>query len=140
MEMMLGAKQSLSELAAGLQSWGAHIVVLKLGDQGLYARWDGCELLAPCFEVNVAGTTGSGDCTIAGFLAAWLRGLSPEQVMTTAVAVGACCCEKPDATSGVPGWETVQQRISLNWKRRPVSLPMTDWKWDETHTIWLKKQ
>jgi hypothetical protein len=36
-------------------------------------------------QVNIVGTTGAGDATIAGFLAALLRDLSPEQAMTMAV-------------------------------------------------------
>ncbi len=48
---------------------------------------------APCFDVEVVGTTGSGDATIAGFLSALLRDASPEEAMTMAVAVGACNVE-----------------------------------------------
>jgi sugar/nucleoside kinase (ribokinase family) len=84
--------------------------------------WLNRELLAPCFKVNVVGTTGSGDCTIAGFLAGLLKGLPLEEVMTAAVAVGACCCEKPDATSGIIPWAAVQRRIKKGWERREASL------------------
>jgi len=41
----------------------------------------GREILAPCFEVDVAGTTGSGDCAVAGLLASLLRGLRPGTVI-----------------------------------------------------------
>ena len=70
----------LSELAARFLEMGAAVVMLKLGDQGLYLRttreaarlapltacgvevaaWRGRELLAPCFKVKVVGATGSG--------------------------------------------------------------------------------
>ncbi len=127
-------------LAGRLLDRGAALVALKLGDQGLYVRasddlgrlkrmgrcalenpelWAGREYTAPCFEVEVAGTTGAGDCTIAGFLAALLRGLPMEEVVTSALGVGACCCERPDATSGVPSWNALQSRIQAGWKRRP---------------------
>ena len=96
----------------------------------LGAEWVGREMLAPCFAVNVVGTTGSGDCTIAGFLAGLLKGLPPEQVMTAAVGVGAFNVEVPDAVSGVPSWETLQQRIATGWARRknafPTRLPIVD--------------
>jgi sugar/nucleoside kinase (ribokinase family) len=117
-QLMLKTTASPSELAKQLHDWGAGIVGLKMGDQGLFVRWDDRELRAPCFEVNVVGTTGSGDCTIAGFLAGLVRGLPPEEVMTMAVAVGACCCEAPDATSGVPSWMEIQRRVNAGWQRK----------------------
>jgi len=46
--------------------------------------WAGVELWAPCFKVAVAGTTGSGDATIAGFLAGLLRDLPAAQALTMA--------------------------------------------------------
>jgi len=115
-QLMFRSTDRPPELARHLQHLGAKIVGLKLGDQGLYVRWNDRELHAPCFHVNVAGTTGAGDATIAGFLAAYLRGLTPEETMTMAVAVGACCCEKPDATTGIRSWDETRQRIAAGWK------------------------
>lgn len=115
--LMLRSTAEAGELSQQLRSWGAGIVGLKLGDQGLYVRWPDRELRAPCFQVDVAGTTGSGDCTIAGFLAGLVRGLPPEQTMTLAVATGACCCEAADATSGVRSWDDTWRRIESGWAR-----------------------
>ena len=147
-----GAPADAGQLAATAQrllDWGAAIVVLKLGDQGAYLRttrdlarlgrigaaaprelsaWAGRELLAPCFQVNVVGTNGSGDCTIAGFLAGLLRSLSPEETLTSAVAVGACNVEAADATSGVRPWAETRERIANGWPRRPVTLSLPGWK------------
>jgi sugar/nucleoside kinase (ribokinase family) len=147
----------LRSLSDELIRMGAAMVGLKLGTQGLYLRtaddpsrlasigrcapkdtaiWVDRELLAPCFRVEVAGTTGSGDCTIAGFLAALLRSLTPEHVMIAAVAVGACNVEKADATSGVPTWEVVQERIRAGWPSRPVAISLPGWRWDEQAGVW----
>ena len=68
-------------------------------------QWADRELWAPCFKVQVVGTAGSGDCTIAGFLTALLRDLSPSDAATMAVAVGACNVEAADTLSGVRTWE-----------------------------------
>ena len=38
--------------------------------------WANYENWSPCFQVDVVGTTGAGDATIAGFLAALLRDMS----------------------------------------------------------------
>lgn len=142
----------LAELGGRLVEMGAAVVLIKLGDQGAYLRtsgdrarlaamgpgapadtdgWTGRELLAPCFKVDVAGTTGAGDCTIAGFLAALLRGADCEEAMTSAVAVGACNVERADATSGVPHWTAVQARVEAGWARRPVALRLPSWTWDK---------
>ncbi len=147
----------LSELAERLLAKGPAIVALKLGSDGLYIRttgelrrlaalgkcapsdlraWQDRELLVPCFQVAVAGTTGAGDCTIAGFLARFLQQLPPEEVMTGAVAVGACSVEMPDATSGVPSWPTVQARIENDWPRLPLSFELPDWRYDPTTATW----
>lgn len=142
--LRLPAATPLGDIARQLLDYGVGIAGLKLGDEGLYLRtdnrhpppWRNRELLAPCFRVAVAGTTGAGDCTIAGFLAAWLHRLPPEAVLTTAVAVGACCCEQLDATSGVPTWSSVQERLRSHWPRLPVQRNLAGWQWDEATQLW----
>ena len=145
--------QLLAELSGRLLAMGPAIVMLKLGDQGAYLRttadarrlaaagaarpadvegWRGRELLAPCFAVQVVGTTGSGDCTIAGFLAGLLHGLSAQGAMTAAVGTGACNVEAADATSGIPPWSAVQARIAAGWPRREVRLCLDGWRQDQT--------
>jgi len=124
-----------SSLARAAMALGARVVMLKMGDRGIYLRtaddlgdmgragpadranWCGRELWAPCFEVTVNGTVGAGDATIAGFLAGLLKGETIERSLTSAVAVGACCVETPDATSGIRTWEATQERIASGWER-----------------------
>ena len=126
----------IGDLAARLLDMGTSIVALKLGDKGLYLRtsdtfpkhlalspaWRNRQLLAPCFAVNLAGATGAGDCTIAGLICGMLNHLPPTRAMETAVAVGACCVEVPDATGGIVALATVQERIAAGWKRVPAAL------------------
>jgi sugar/nucleoside kinase (ribokinase family) len=147
----------LRELAERLLGMGGAVITFKLGGQGLYVRttaeearlramgacapgdiaaWRDRELLSPCFQVEVAGTTGSGDCTIAGFLTALLRGLGPEEAATAGVAVGACNVERPDASSGVPSWQQVQERIRSGWPRRPASVALPRWRHDGASGLW----
>lgn len=144
----------LADLAGRLIDMGVAAAVIKLGSQGLYLRtsadagrrlgldeaaaprWAHREMLAPCFRVESVGTTGAGDCTIAGFLAGILQALPPEAVMTHAVAVGACSVESPDATSGVPDWDTVRERLRSGWARRDVVLRLDGWRWDAAMEIW----
>ena len=141
----------LASLADELLTWGARIVGLKLGDQGLYLRtaqdvggetllnltaWANRELLVPCFQTAVAGTTGAGDATIAGLLTALLAGLAPEAAIRSAVAVGAYSVEHVDATSGVHSWDEIQRRLQTNWATCPVRLPLAGWRWDGTAKVW----
>ncbi|HXF61957.1 MAG TPA: carbohydrate kinase family protein [Caldilineaceae bacterium] len=137
----------LRELGDRLLALGAAVVGLKLGDQGLYLRttpdgarlaqagrlrlderWTGRELLAPAFQVKVAGTTGAGDCAIAGFLAAVLRGLGPEAALSAAVGAGACNVEAPDAISGMPTWDALQSRLAGGWAQTPLRVPLSEWQ------------
>jgi sugar/nucleoside kinase (ribokinase family) len=132
--------QALRSLCDELLTMGAAVVLLKLGDRGVYLRstpdtgrlhlaghclshdidsWSGQELFTPCFRVDCVGTTGAGDCTIAGFLAELLNGGTPQQAATMAVAVGACSVEAPDAISAVPTRREVLRRIDAGWLRRP---------------------
>jgi sugar/nucleoside kinase (ribokinase family) len=145
----------LHALASTLLEMGAAIVCIKLGDQGVYLRttpdaarlaqlgpltlgtaWRGCEFLVPAFEVNVAGTTGAGDCAVAGLITGILSGQSPVEAATSAAGAGACNVEQTDASSGIPTWEALQQRIHAGWPRRPVRLALPGWRCDAAHAVY----
>jgi sugar/nucleoside kinase (ribokinase family) len=93
--------------------------------------------MAPCFRVNVVGTTGSGDATIAGFLSALLRSLPAEEALTVAVAVGACNVEAADALSGLPTWPSLMARLEAGWDRLPTRIPTTGWQWQPEPGLWV---
>lgn len=129
----------LTGVGTELLEMGTKIVLIKLGNRGLYLRtanepvlhglglaapenlkaWAGVEAWLPCFTVEVVGTTGSGDVTVAGFLAALLLNLLPEDALTVALAAGACCVEAADALSGLRSWDATWQRIRSGWARNP---------------------
>lgn len=146
--ILAGATPELvSGLGRQLLELGAKIVVIKLGDRGLYVRtaglsalksmgraapsdpaaWANLQLRASCFMVDVVGTTGSGDATIAGFLSALLRGLDPRQAINAAVAVGACNVEAADALGGLRTWEDTLARVSAGWQHYPLDLSSEGW-------------
>ncbi len=147
----------LSQLSGELLAMGAKIVGIKLGERGLYLRtgavsalanlgrafpsalaaWSDRELWSPCFRVDVVGTLGSGDATIAGFLSALLRDLSIEEALTAAVAVGACNVEAADALSGIRSWEETRQRIARGWPRHTLTLDDGGWHFDERQQLWV---
>jgi sugar/nucleoside kinase (ribokinase family) len=147
----------LADLAEEVLGMGVKIFGLKLGGRGLYLRtagqavfsgfgqaapgdlstWADRELWAPCYKVQVAGTTGSGDATIAGFLSALLRGFNAEKTVTAAVAVGACNVEAPDALSGIRPWEATLSRIAARWERLPLQTDLPGWYWNAENQIWV---
>jgi sugar/nucleoside kinase (ribokinase family) len=150
-----GGVALLQEVATTLLEMGAAVVAIKLGAHGLYLQssndpvrlaqagslclapaWQGRALLAPAFAVEVVGTTGAGDCAIAGLLAGMLRGLDPIATLRVAAAVGACNVEVADAISGVPTWEGLQIRLAEGWPQRINVLPMADWHFNEVTAVW----
>ncbi len=146
----------LHDISAELIALGVKIVLIKLGARGAYLRtadinainqlgraapsdraaWANREVWAPCFQVEVVGTTGSGDATIAGFLSALLREASPVEAMTMAVAVGACNVEAADALSSVRSWDDTTQRIEQGWARLPVKVKAPGWQWNDQSQLW----
>jgi sugar/nucleoside kinase (ribokinase family) len=143
----------LNQLAGQLIDYGTKVVAIKLGDQGLYLRthqieksnlpyiikhedWDYRQLLSPCFATEVKGTTGTGDATIAGFLAQLLEGGEPEKCITLATAVGACCVEAIDATDGIRPLPEIIKRVTSGWERLSLSIPIDNWKYDYQYKIW----
>lgn len=137
----------LAELAHKAIDRGVSGVMIKLGDRGSYLRssgkgvaglpgWESREMYTPVFSVaNVAGTTGAGDATIAGFLASVFKGLSPAEALTMAVAVGGCCVEAPDATSGIRSWADTERRVQKGWQRAAAVVPEAGWARGE-NGIW----
>ena len=125
----------LHDLTQQMLELGVAISGIKLGEAGLYLRtasenrlnplahlitpstWANCTLWSPIFEVDVKGTVGAGDSTIAGFLSSILKGLGPEDALTMACAVGACCVEAPDASSSIRSWEETLARVKAGWTR-----------------------
>ena len=130
----------LARLAEPTLEAGVAAVLIKLGGRGAYLRtgpkglpgrggWANRELYSPVFSIpHVAGTTGAGDTTISGFLASITRNLEPEQALTMAEAVGACCVEALDATSGIRSWEETVARVQAGWRHGPAVVEEPGWK------------
>lgn len=147
----------LHQLSQQILDMGAAVAALKLGELGLYLRttqdaarlasagallaplrsgWLGRELLTPCYVAHLAGTTGAGDCTIAGLLTSLLHGRTADEAILDATAVGAASVESPDATGGVPTWEAVQARRAAGWEKHPLRINAGGWTPDAAHHLW----
>ena len=145
---------ALPRLAQQALSAGARIVMIKAGVRGIYLRtgktpcsgraaphngeaWAERELWAPALApTTVATTTGAGDAAVAGFLAGLLRGEGPERSLTMACAAGCCCCERPDATSGVCTWDCTLERLEAGWQQAALTPSGEGWRWDAPARLW----
>jgi sugar/nucleoside kinase (ribokinase family) len=128
----------LTDVSNELLEMGAKMVILKLGDLGLYLHtasasvlnglgracpsdlktWGNYESWQPCFEIKAVNTSGSGDATIAGFLASILYDRTPVEALTTALAVGALNVEAKDQQNKTCTWEETWERINSGWTRK----------------------
>ena len=149
----------LSEISSELLSMGPSIIVIKLGEEGIYMRttdnfqrltqleiknnksqlthWLNKELLKPSFQTTVLGTTGAGDCAIAGFLSGILNQGSPEEILTNAAAVGAYSVEQTAGASGIPSQKAVTKRIKEGWQYQQTKIKLIGWTWDESNKLWI---
>lgn len=155
--LQAASPEVLGRLSRRAHELGARLVFVKLGHHGLYLHaptdrekldlmaerwsldprlWEDRQMLRACFDADTVGTTGAGDATVAGVVAGLLQGRSPDEVLTAGVAVGAFSVEAPDATSGVPAWQSVRERVEAGWSPRPVELSMADWTEREPGTLW----
>jgi len=141
----------LPALGERLIAMGAAVVVLKLGYKGFYIKtaqkarlakmgrakpgdiyeWADREVHCECYNVQpVRSAAGAGDNSVAGFLAAFLRGMQIEDCIKIACVVGAQNVLVYDTISGVKSWEeTIRQYHSdmpLNTLQETARL----WKYD----------
>lgn len=147
----------LQGLGEVLLCYGAKIAVLKCGVKGYYIRtqgkevletmgkalpvdlynWSDRELHEESFYVpKIASATGSGDSSIAGFLAAFLYGKTIEESIRIACAVGGQNVQVFDAISGVKTWDETINMIP-GWRKNRLSIEGTYWKYDDKKNVWV---
>ncbi len=128
--------QTLRKLGADFVRAGPAVVMIKLGDQGLYLRtgapdridsalgpghrgWANRELWAPPLSVEVASTTGAGDSATGGLLFGILSGWDPEDALTAAASAAASRIE----SGRVGGWAELSLRLETGWAHVELTEP-----------------
>ncbi|TVR34939.1 MAG: carbohydrate kinase family protein [Spirochaetaceae bacterium] len=150
---------ALPALAQRLHSMGARIVGIKCGKLGFYLStesaktvsgigaaapadpqaWGDIELFCETYiPERILSTTGSGDSSIAGFLAAMLQGRSAAETVRIACAAGANTARVYDTVSGVETVEQMQSRIAAGWQRNRLDYRGTQWRFDEGEALWMR--
>jgi sugar/nucleoside kinase (ribokinase family) len=139
----------ISKLGGDLLAMGTAIAMVKCGHRGLYVRtagqdrlsklgaagcgdpanWADRELWFPVYqEEKFVGALGSGDSAIAGFLSAFVRGLTIESCLRYANAAGSMNVTVPDGLSWNKGFEDLTRRIDSGWKTKDMTIKETGWK------------
>ena len=101
-------------------------VVVKLGGGGALARQGERCVQVSAFPVEVIETTGAGDTFNAGFLTAWLKGLTLEESLTLGVAAGSLSVTKVGGSEGAPTLE--EMRVFLQERGHPLGERL-NWGW-----------
>jgi sugar/nucleoside kinase (ribokinase family) len=148
----------LPSLGDKLLSLGAKIAVIKCGEKGFYIRtageeklskigtakprnldnWINRELHEESFHVpHIASATGSGDSSIAGFLTAYAKGLSIEECIRSACAVGGENVTCVDALSGILSWDETQALLDKGWEKNILKPKGDLWSYDEERCVWV---
>jgi len=141
----------LDGLAEQCLAAGAGIVLIKCGRLGAYVRtagrgrleqfgratcvppddWANRELLEPSYRVEpVVSANGAGDCAIAGFLAALLRGLPIADCLRCACAAGWQNLQAADAISGISDWASLMRFVEGRPEKVDVDIPLERWRFD----------
>ena len=80
--------------------------MLKLGSDGCAVFSEHGDFALPAYDVEVADTTGAGDCFCGGFLAGLARGMDLEQAARLATAAAAHSVQEVGGTEGLRDFET----------------------------------
>lgn len=128
--------EQLEKICSILIEMGAPISIIKLGSLGIYVRtakkamlskvghlldvdaWADRQLWTTVYKTDAISTNGAGDATIAGFLYGLVNHFGPYRTCTAACAVGGFSVESQDATSSIPHWNVVEQRLAGKWEKR----------------------
>ena len=104
--------QTQSQIISNFHKMGASLVCLTLGAEGSLVSYEGGEkqVRIPGRKVDVVDATGAGDAYWAGFLTAYLDGLTPEQCAEAGSALAKLKLNRQGALAGNIQREDIYQR------------------------------
>ncbi len=144
-------------MAETLLGMGGKLVNIKCGHRGIYTRtsdratmekipgltagmldsWSNRELWHTAFHVDpIASATGSGDSSIAGFLAAFYRGCPIEDAIRISNATGGCNVTAMDALSGIKTWEETDRLSRSDWPPKDPMITGEGWREVVPDRLW----
>lgn len=138
----------LSWMSGRLMDMGCKINLIKCGEYGLYLHtsgrsrlagmgrakpesldeWSDRELFSPAYKPEkILSAAGAGDCCIAGFLAAFLKGFAPETAMNIACGAGALSVTSYGTTGGMITMEQLTGKIDMGWEKSESPYLTDEW-------------
>jgi len=114
----LSGKNDPIEAARKLRTYGANIVIVKLGAGGCWIESGEFSQLVPGINVEVVDTSGAGDAFAAGYLTRVAQGKNLEEASIFASAVSALKCTKPGAQEGLPTADEVEEFLEERRKEK----------------------
>lgn len=148
----------LSQLGEQCVRFGAAVVLIKCGANGLYLRtagaerfggtgrggpadanaWADRELFEPSCRVGkIVSANGAGDCAIAGFLTAILNGCGADNALRYGCAVGAQNLSAVDTISGVRTWDETSSQVRSRPPQNDVGIELSGWRFDQEARHWV---
>jgi sugar/nucleoside kinase (ribokinase family) len=149
-----------ADLGHELLDLGVTVAVIKCGEFGLFgftkdrqtlegmgtaspadpASWAERELFSESYLVeDIKSTTGSGDNSIAGFLAALLRGRSFEEAVELACLAGANATRDYSAVGGTESFDAMEKARTAGPQKRRLGQSgraSSYWTYLEDHCLW----
>jgi len=149
--------EDYSRIGEEILSMGCKITTLKSGHRGFYIKtraketfksmgaarpgdadnWSNRELWAPAFKPShFSSAAGSGDSSVAGLLAAFLRGLDIEESLKYATCCGLQNVSALDAVSGIKSWDETTAMLQDNIPLIDAHIEADGWVWSEDYSLW----
>ncbi len=149
----------LSRISQRILDLGAKMTGIKTSYRGFYFRtgsksslqrmngaapaaaeeWSNRELWCPAYQVDeMVSSAGSGDASIAGFLASYLRGYTLPECLRAANLVGYHSLQGLDATGSVKSWAETTSTLEQNpppIRREPVH--GFGWNWHDKLSLFV---
>ena len=110
--MMTGVKvdslEAAKKAAAVFYEKGVQVVLITLGNRGVFLSENGREEILPAFKVKAVDTTGAGDAFNGGLLTALSEGSDLWSASRFASALAALSVQKIGTTPSMPAREEVE--------------------------------
>ena len=146
----------LHSMSGYLLDCGVGVVVIGLGDHGVYLRsnqessrvtfvrkfapddrvaahlanWTERDILIPPFEFEAANRYSSSDAMCAGMIASLLHGLAPEEAIRMTAAIMGFAGEAADPVQSMVAWDAVQARVDDGWPQGRCRIDLSGWSGD----------
>ena len=105
---------SAAKAADYFHAKGVEVVVITLGDRGVFVSAEGKKTLIPAFHVDAVDTTGAGDAFSGGLLAGLSEGMDLWEAVRFGQATAALSVQKLGTTPAMPWREDIDRFLAAH--------------------------